>query len=394
MPSITLPPPSEAGLQHSKALQNTIQAGINAAGGWISFADFMEATLYTPGMGYYSAGATKLGYAGDFVTAPEISSLFGKTMARQAAQAFELIGYSDILEFGAGSGKLALDLLLELEQLNHLPRQYFILEVSADLQQRQRELFEKCAPHLISLVQWLTSLPHEFNGLILANEVLDAMPVHLVIWQDHHLYERGVIWDQQNFEWQDRPLIAGELFEIAQALPPFKEAMNHAPFRYLSEISLANRHFMRSLAQILHRGVILLIDYGFGQSEYYHPQRNQGTLMCHYRHHVHDDPFYLPGLQDITSHVNFSAINEVALASDLQLLGYTTQANLLINCGITEVLSRTPADIPHQYLPLANQLQRLVSPAEMGELFKAIAYGRGINQPLIGFTRGDKRRLL
>lgn len=394
MPPITLPLPSEAALQHSKALQNAIQARINAAGGWISFADFMEAALYTPAMGYYNAGATKFGYAGDFVTAPEISSLFGKTIAREVAEVFELVGYSDILEFGAGSGKLALDLLLELEQLDSMPKRYFILEVSADLQQRQRELFEKYAPHLVSSVQWLSSLPHEFDGLILANEVLDAMPVHLVVWQDHHLYERGVTWNQQAFEWQERSLISGELFEIAQELPPFKDAMSHDSFRYLSEISLANRHFMRSLAQILRRGVILLIDYGFGQSEYYHPQRSQGTLMCHYRHHAHDDPFYLPGLQDITSHVDFSAITQVALDSGLQLLGYTTQAYFLINCGITEILSRIPADIPYQYLPLANQLQRLVSPAEMGELFKVIAFGRGINQPLMGFIRGDKSRLL
>jgi SAM-dependent MidA family methyltransferase len=394
MPTVTLPTPSETALQYSHALQNAIRTRINAAGGWISFADFMEAALYTPGMGYYSAGAAKLGQAGDFVTAPEISSLFGKTIARQAAQVFELIGHNDILEFGAGSGKLALDLLLELEQRGCLPKRYFILEVSADLQQRQRELFEKYASHLVSSIHWLTCLPNEFNGLILANEVLDAMPVHLVVWQNHHVYERGVSCNQQAFEWQERPLIGGELFEIAQELIPFRDAMDHDSFRYASEISLATRHFMRSLAQILRQGVILLIDYGFGQTEYYHPQRSQGTLMCHYRHHAHDDPFYLPGLQDITSHVDFSAISRVALDSDLQLLGYTNQAHFLINCGITEILSRIPADNTHQYLPLANQLQRLVSPAEMGELFKVIAFGRQIDQSLMGFSRGDKSRLL
>lgn len=394
MPTNTLPPPSEIALRHSHALQNALHAKIITAGGWISFADFMETALYTPGLGYYSAGAEKFGHAGDFVTAPEISSLFGKTIARQAAQVFELIGGNDILEFGAGSGKLALDLLLELEQLDCLPRRYFILEVSADLQQRQHELFEKYAPHLASVIHWLTTLPHEFNGLILANEVLDAMPVHLVVWQDQHLYERGVTSNHDAFAWQERPLIAGELFEIAQELPPHKEAVNHYAFHYLSEISLTNRHFIRTLAQLLHRGVILLIDYGFGQSEYYHPQRSQGTLMCHYRHHAHDDPFYLPGLQDITSHVDFSAITHVALHNGLQLLGYTSQANFLINCGITDILSQTPADNTYQYLPLANQLQRLVSPAEMGELFKVIAFGRQIDQSLLGFSRADKSRLL
>lgn len=394
MPTAPLPSPSDTALQHSHALQNVIHAKIKAAGGWISFADFMEAALYIPGMGYYSAGAAKFGETGDFVTAPEISSLFGKTIARQVAQVFELTGHNDILEFGAGSGRLALDLLLELEQLGCLPRRYFILEVSADLQQRQHELFERYAPHLASSVHWLTRLPHKFSGLMLANEVLDAMPVHLVVWRNHYPYERGVTSNHPAFEWQERPLIAGELFEIAQKLMPLIDAVDQDASRYISEISLANRHFMRSLAQILHQGVILLIDYGFGQSEYYHPQRSQGTLMCHYRHHVHDDPFYFPGLQDITSHVDFSAITHVALDEGLQLLGYTNQAHFLINCGITEILSRTPADHPHQYLPLANQLQRLVSPAEMGELFKVIAFGKQIDQPLMGFIRGDKSRLL
>lgn len=394
MPTNTLPSPADLALQHSHALQTVIRARIKAAGGWISFADFMQAALYTPGMGYYTGGATKFGQAGDFVTAPEMSSLFGKTLAQQSAQIFGSTGHSDMLEFGAGSGKLALDLLLELEQLACLPKRYFILEVSADLQQRQHELFKKYAPHLLSSVQWLTRLPNEFNGLMLANEVLDAMPVHLVVWQDHHLYERGVTWSQHAFEWQERPLLTGELFEIAQALAPCKHAMDHDSLRYFSEISLANRHFMRSLAQILRRGVILLIDYGFGQNEYYHPQRSQGTLMCHYRHRVHDDPFYLPGLQDITSHVDFSAITHAALTENLQLLGYTNQAHFLINSGITEILSRTPADHPQQFLPLANQLQRLVSPAEMGELFKVIAFGKQIEQPLRGFSRGDLSRLL
>lgn len=394
MLNVTLPSPSATALQHSHTLQHAIKEKISAAGGWISFADFMEAALYLPGLGYYSAGATKFGHEGDFVTAPEISSLFGKTIARQAAQVFELCGHNDILEFGAGSGKLALDLLLELELLGCLPRRYLILEVSAELQQRQRQLLAKHAPQLASSIQWLTTLPHEFNGLILANEVLDAMPVHLVIWQNHHLYERGVSCHQQTFEWQERPLIAGELFEIARQLTPSKEMWENDSYCYLSEISLANRLFMHSLAQILQQGVILLIDYGFGQKEYYHPQRNQGTLMCHYRHHAHDDPFYLPGLQDITSHVDFSAISQVASESDLQLLGYTTQANFLINCGITEILSRTPADNIPQYLPLANQLQRLVSPAEMGELFKVIAFGKQIEHSLIGFDRADLRRSL
>ena len=390
MPS--LPIPNEAALQHSHAVQELIRTEIAAVGGWIPFARYMELALYAPGMGYYSGGAAKFGGTGDFVTAPEISPLFGKTVARQAAQVLDLMGdkSGDILEFGAGTGMLALDMLLELEKLEHLPERYLILEVSAELRQRQRELFEKHAPHLSARIDWLDHLPARFNGLVLANEVLDAMPVHLVVWRDSGLLERGVTWNGTAFEWSERSLTDGELFTAARALKlrvdPGKD--------YISEINLAARGFMRSLASVLQQGAIVLIDYGFGHSEYYHPQRDQGTLMCHYRHHAHDDPFYLPGLQDITSHVDFSAVAEVAINAGLELRGYTTQAHFLINCGVTEILAQTPAENASAYLPLANQLQKLVSPAEMGELFKVIAFGKNIHQPLAGFVSGDKSRLL
>ena len=390
MPS--LPIPSEAALQHSHAVQELIRANITAAGGWISFARYMELALYAPGMGYYSGGAAKFGGMGDFITAPEISPLFGKAVARQAVQVLELMDDKDgdILEFGAGTGKLALDLLLELEKLGRLPGRYLILEVSAELRQRQRELFEKHAPHLAPRVDWLEYLPAGFNGLVLANEVLDAMPIHLVVWRDSDLFERGVVWNGTAFGWSERSLVDGELFAIARELnlrvDPGKD--------YISEINLAARGFMRSLANVLQQGALVLIDYGFGHSEYYHPQRDQGTLMCHYRHHAHDDPFYLPGLQDITSHVDFSAVARAAIDAGLELQGYTTQAHFLINCGITEILAQTPAENTGVFLPLANQLQKLVSPAEMGELFKAIAFGKNIHQPLAGFASGDKSRLL
>lgn len=392
--------PSEAASLHSGAVRDLIRAEIGGAGGWVSFAHYMKLALYAPGMGYYSAGAAKFGEAGDFVTAPEISPLFGRAVAAQAAQVLQLMddGSGDILEPGAGTGKLALDLLLELEKLGSLPRRYFILEVSAELQQRQRQLFEKFAPHLSPLVVWLEHLPARFNGLILANEVLDAMPVHLVAWRDAALFERGVTLGGDNFRWIERALTQGALFEVARELNPSIDPgsgdASHDLGNYVSEISLATRGFMRALAHILQQGAVVLIDYGFGRSEYYHPQRNRGTVMCHYRHHAHDDPFYLPGLQDITSHVDFSAIAEAATDAGLELLGYTTQANFLINCGITEILARTSAENVMDYLPLANQLQKLASPAEMGELFKVIALGKNIRQPLVGFARGDKSRML
>jgi SAM-dependent MidA family methyltransferase len=382
---------SEAALQHSRAVKQLIQAELASAGGWMSFERYMRLALYAPGMGYYSGGAAKFGQEGDFVTAPEISALFGRAIAQQAAQVLELTGGGgDILEFGAGTGKLALDLLLELEKLGSLPGQYFILEVSAELQQRQRLLFERAAPHLGSRLVWLEHLPAEFTGLILANEVLDAMPPHLLVWRDTDLFERGVTSNDDEFQWSDRPLKEGELLAAARELN-----LQIDPGRdYISEINLDTRHFMLSLGDVLRRGVILLIDYGFGRDEYYHPQRNRGTLLCHYRHRVHDNPFYLPGLQDITSHVDFSAVADAARNAGLELLGYTSQAYFLINCGITEILAQSPAENAKDYLPLANQVQKLVSPAEMGELFKVIAFGKNVCQPLAGFNSGDKSRML
>ena len=392
----SLPAPSENALQHSHAVQQAIRSKILDAGNWISFAEYMELVLYAPGLGYYSSGTSKFGDSGDFVTAPEISALFGQTLARQAEQILNLLERADILEFGAGSGKLALDILLELEKQKCLPNQYFILELSADLRQRQQTLFENRAPHLLPLLHWLDELPTQFNGFIFANEVLDAMPVHLVTWQDKNIFERGVTWLDNNFAWKERALHTDPLFEIASeiTLKPQKSTNGIQSERYTSEISLAARQFIRSLSDILHQGAVVLIDYGFGSDEYYHPQRDQGTLMCHYRHHSHDDPFYLPGLQDVTSHVDFSAVYRSMENTELNLLGYTTQAHFLINCGITNFLSQTPAEQIGEYLPLSSQLQKLVSPAEMGELFKVIALGKDINEPLIGFTSGDKSHLL
>lgn len=393
-PSQTLPKPSDAAYQHSQAVENTIQNEIKAAGGWISFANYMQLALYAPCLGYYRSGLHKFGSAGDFVTAPEISSLFGRTLAKQATQILKQVKQADILEFGAGSGKLALDILLELEKKGCLPRNYFILEVSAELRQRQQTLFANNAPHLIPLLHWMDRLPAKFSGLMLANEVLDAMPVHLVVWRNGQLLERGVTYKNKVFVWQERPLRDGVLFETAARLDAQFNISNKHSSSYVSEINLVIPSFISSLANILQQGLILLIDYGFGAKEYYHPQRNQGTLMCHYRHYAHDDPFYLPGLQDITSHVDFSSVMESAENTGLELMGYTTQAHFLINCGITEILAQTSADQMGKYLPLSNQLQKLVSPAEMGELFKIIAFGKNIAQPLIGFTSGDKSRLL
>jgi SAM-dependent MidA family methyltransferase len=379
MPS--LPEPSPVAKAHSQQVQTHLRADIAAHGGWIDFARYMELALYAPGLGYYAAGAAKFGPAGDFTTAPERSTLFGRCVARQAAQVLRETG-GDILEAGAGSGKLACDLLLELEKLGALPEHYFILELSAELKARQHATLAAHTPHLLDKVQWLDQLPQSFSGVVLGNEVLDAMPAHLVMRKDGAWLERGVSANQAGFSWQDRPIEDCVLLQATQALD--------VPDNYLTEINLAAPAFISSLAQRLQRGVLLMIDYGFPHAEYYHPQRNQGTLMCHYRHHAHGEPFYWPGLQDITAHVDFSAIAEAGIAHGCELLGFTTQANFLINCGITGLLAETSPEDVANYLPLANQAQFLMSPAEMGELFKVIALGKGIDTSLIGFARGDQ----
>jgi SAM-dependent MidA family methyltransferase len=381
----TLPTPSPEAAQHSARLVEFIRRDIAAHGGCIPFARYMELAMYAPGLGYYTAGAHKFGAAGDFITAPELSPLFGRTLARQVV---EIMAHSapHILELGAGSGKLAADMLAELEQLGSLPDSYAILEVSADLRTRQQELMRERLPHLLDRVNWLDALPEKFSGAIVANEVLDVLPVHLVHWRDSAITERGVALGEHDFIWQERAISDAMLLHAAQKIT--------VPDDYVSEICLAASGLINSLAQRLEQGVLLFIDYGFGAREFYHPQRSSGTLMCHYRHHAHDDPFFLPGLQDITAHVNFSDIAECGIDAGLELIGYASQAFFLINCGIIELLQDTSPENLRDYLPLSAQLQKLSSPAEMGELFKVIALGKGMANPLCGFASGDFTRSL
>lgn len=379
-----LPEPEQALLSHSQTVGERIASEISDQGGWISFARFMELALYAPGLGYYSAGLDKFGTGGDFVTAPEISPLFGQCLARQVAQVLQLTG-GDVLEIGAGSGTLAVELMRELENLGTLPARYAILELSGDLRQRQQALVEQSLPHLAGRFHWLDALPERFGGIMLGNEVLDAMPVHLVSWQGSEIYERGVSLAQGRFVWLEKKLEAGELRDAAMALPP--AGFSTAEHPYVSEICLAAQGFIRSLGNCLEKGIILMLDYGFPESEYYHPQRGQGTLMCHYRHHAHGDPFFLPGLQDMTAHVDFSAMIRAGLSAGLENRGYATQAQFLLQTGLTDLLARLSPEDSARYLPAVAQAQKLVSPAEMGELFKVLALGKGITVPLTGFVR-------
>ena len=383
-----LPTPSADALVHSDKLKQTIVAEIAAQAGWIPFSRFMELVLYAPGLGYYTAGARKFGAAGDFVTAPEMTGLFGQALARQVAQIMAASA-AEILEVGAGSGRLAADLLLALEAAGRLPERYRILDLSADLRQRQRETIAKAAPHLLSRVEWLDQLPARFSGVLVANELLDAMPADVVAWREEGIFSRGVaVNDSGEFVWAERPA-EGALLSEARRLAEECQL----PPGYESEISLAVSAWSVELAKRLERGALLLIDYGFPRHEYYHPQRGRGTLMCHYRHLAHTDPFYLPGLQDVTVHVDFTAVIAAAHGAGLDLLGYINQGQFLINCGILDDLARLPQDSP-DYIKAASALGKLLMPHEMGELFKVMAVGRHLDEELLGFRSGDRSRRL
>lgn len=378
----TLPIPQEQALASSQALTELIRASIAANNGWIDFATYMHQALYAPGVGYYSGGAKKFGHGGDFVTAPEISPLFAQTLARQVEQVLQSTS-GNILELGAGTGSLAAELILELARLSNLPEQYFILEVSAYLRETQKDTLEKRLPaKLLARVQWLDELPEHFKGLILGNEVLDALPVHVVKATENGPMEMGVSCNEDGFFWAERSLADTYLQTLTANLD--------LPAGYLTELCPAANGLIASLGNMLDEGVILLVDYGFPRREYYHPQRNQGTLMCHYQHYAHDDPFLYPGLQDITAHVDFTGIAQTAIANGMELKGYCGQAQFLINCGITEILARTSPDDMAAYVPRASEAQKLLSPAEMGELFKVIALGMQCEYPLIGFAQGDR----
>jgi SAM-dependent MidA family methyltransferase len=383
-PALPEPTPEEHAL--SQRLTDLIRTEIDRAGGAIPFARFMELALYAPELGYYSAGKHKFGAAGDFVTAPELGPVFAQCLARQCAQILGALPHGDILEAGAGSGALALQLLLELESLGQLPAHYFILEISSALRARQQELFAAQAAHLLKRVHWLDTLPPAgFRGIVLGNELLDAMPVECFRVSANGIEQLQVGWEENRFAWRET--------QANDALRDRVTALG-LPEGYVSEIGFAAEGWVRSLADILERGVLLLVDYGFPHTEFYHPQRTTGTIMCHYRHRAHSDPLILVGLQDITAHVDFSAVAKAGVESGLNLLGYSSQALFLLGCGLDDIAARiNPADT-RAHLHFTNQVKKLTLPHEMGELFKVIALGRGIDRPLTGFRLQDRRRRL
>jgi len=371
---MSLPVPSSDALAASHALQHLIAAEIESNAGAISFARYMELALYAPGLGYYSGGSAKLGKDGDFTTAPELSPLFGAALA-QVAAAIIAQSAPDILEFGAGTGQLAFDILTELRHAGVTVDTYYIVELSGELRGRQQEKLRD-----FPMVAWLDALPASFDGVIFGNEVLDAMPVQLVIKHPDGWQELQVTVDDGRLQYLEVPASAAVQAQIARQIPDHEQL----PAGYVTELHGVACGFMATLARMLAEGkanAAFLFDYGFPAHEFYFEQRVTGTLMCHYRHHAHPDPFYYPGLQDITAHVDFTAMALAAQDAGIEVLGYLNQSGFLIGAGIGDLLLRTdPADAV-AYLPQARAMQKLVSPAEMGELFKVLVVGKGVELP-------------
>lgn len=372
----------------SEELSAQIRTRMQANGGAIPFSEFMELALYAPGLGYYSNGLRKFGADGDFITAPELTPLFGRCVARTVAAVMETIPGGDVLEFGAGSGALAITLLSELQQLQQLPHTYFILERSASLRQRQQESLAAALPELQSKVVWLDALPVDgFQGMMLGNEVLDASPVSRFVWQDGQCTEEWVEWSGQGFQPLLRPLSDEALIHTLTSMA----ADYNWSSPYLSELDVALAPWVRSVAECLQRGALLLMDYGSPRSERYHPQRDQGTLMCHYRHRAHGNPYILPGLQDITSYVDFTSVAEAGRDAGLQLEGFASQAHYLMDCGIDTLLQELEPDGSARFLQQVQQAKQLMMPGEMGERFKCMALRRGLDAGLPGFRGQDLR---
>lgn len=400
------PAPDAPALDASRALVQRIEADIAAAGGWIGFDRYMQMALYEPGLGYYSGGSRKFGADGDFVTAPELTPLFGECLAAQCAQWFAHCP-AELLEFGAGSGALAAHLLVALAAIGAAPLRYRIVELSSELRERQRRTLAEQAPALLGRVEWLDALPPRIEGVVLANEVLDAMPVRLFVLRHGSVLERGVVRAPAGggLAFDDRPADAAFSQRVGEALDQAwsegfgdrlggMRAGEMQAGDYVSELGEQAQAWVETVGSRLQRGAMLLIDYGFPRAEYYHPERSMGTLMCHYRHRAHTDPFLWPGLQDITAHVDFTALHRAARRAGLDTLGYTSQARLLLDCGLLDRLAALPRDDPRAWTLQSRSVGRLLSEAEMGELFKAVAFARNVPDDALGFATRDRRGAL
>lgn len=392
-----LPAPDPVAAAHGARLLDRIRSEIAEAGGAISFSRFMDLALYAPGLGYYRAGARKFGSGGDFVTAPELSPLFSRCLARQCHEILERLDGGAILELGAGTGIMAADILLELRALNALPERYAILELGGELRERQRQTLTERTPDLLERVVWLDALPEPgLRGVVLGNEVLDALPVERFRITPEGPRRLEVVWkrgdpatgSEPGLDWiegADDPALTATVAQIEAELGW------RLPEGYVSEYVPRLADWVRAVAEPLAAGALLFVDYGYSRREYYHPERADGTLLCHYRHRVHADPLILPGLQDITASVDFSAVADAARAAGLELAGYTSQNYFLFGCGLMDLLAEVDSADTVRYLEQVRQVKLLTLPGEMGDRFKAIALTRGMDVPLRGFAFRDER---
>lgn len=382
---------TDAQARHAARMRDYLAEQIAAADGWLSFERYMELALYAPGLGYYSAGAHKFGAGGDFTTAPEVSSLFGACVARQCSEVLGALGGGSILEIGAGSGRLAADVLSRLETLGQLPARYWILEISADLRERQRHHFARHLPHLQERVQWLEQPPEEpFNGLILANEVLDALPVRRFRWHPDRVEELGVVIDAGRLAESARPASP----QMAAAAGRLANSGGAWDAGYVSEYCPRLTAWTHSVTQSLRNGAVLWFDYGLPRAHYYLAERHEGTLLCHFRHCATGDPFLFPGLQDITAWVDYTLLAESSRAAGFTVAGFTTQSYFLAGLRIDREMHDMAGGDADRFARLANQARQLMLPGEMGESFKAMAWLRGLNLRLSGFALQDLRHTL
>ena len=379
--------PNALQLAHSGRLTQAISETILKNGGWIGFDEFMNLALYYPGLGYYSAGATKFGEQGDFITAPLLGKQFAECIAAQCNECLNNLESKSrmIAEFGAGTGQLALDILIALSNLGELPAEYLVVETSPELRQRQYELIANQNEEILNVVKWIDDLPKGFCGVVLGNELLDALPVkRFEIDRTGEIKELGVALSGDGLIWQIADETMAKIYQ--------RRLKSHdLPEGYQSELGVQAEAWVRSCLDKIKTGVLLLIDYGFPEMEYYHPDRNQGTLMCHYRHQAHDDPFYYPGLQDITAHVDFSAVARAGLEVRAELAGYCNQANFLISLGLLERCEKNIQTLESEtdmkrHLALTQEIKKLTLPHEMGELFKVIALTKNYSEPMRGFS--------
>ncbi|OGT44479.1 MAG: hypothetical protein A3F42_08500 [Gammaproteobacteria bacterium RIFCSPHIGHO2_12_FULL_37_34] len=366
-----------------------LQEKIENQDGYISFADFMELVLYHHEWGYYNSLHFDLGKQGDFITAPEISPLFAQCIALQCREIFEHSGQNQILELGAGTGRFAKDLLLYLETIGYTPTTYYIYEKSKQLREKQQRFLQSACPHLYSHMMWLDQLPEKISGIVIANEVLDALPVHCFHIKDQMMMERCVTWKKNTFAWT---ITKPTTHELMTKVTPIQLAFS-LPDGYESEINLGLTAFLQSIISIIDQGVLLFIDYGYGQREYYHPKRTHGTLSCFYQHRYHTNPLILPGQQDITAHVDFTRVIEIATERDAQLLGYTTQAAFLLACGLLDFAIIAEKHLsPIEAIKLHQAIKCLTLPMEMGERVKVMAIGKKMSLAPLGFQSQDRRR--